>query len=243
MRLRISCEAAGGKIHPWTAFTKVMYFLWWNPLRIQRGQGTQGPPYQLVFGNTRQASQMHVASLHKPLKLSDDILHRVKPHIYTWTKAYGKNYISWRGTEATLNISETEMAKQVMNNKDDHFVKGKPISLGKMILGYGLVTAYGENWVKQRKLANHAFHGESLKEMVPAMVESVYLMLERWKGIKGKDVEVFEEFWFLTSEVISRTAFGSSYEEGRHIFQMISQLTTITSGDSPANRVLIIGRR
>lgn len=73
--------------------------------------------------------------------------------------------------------------------------------------------------------------------MVPAMVDSVDLMLERWKGAEGKEVEVFEEFRFLTSEVISRTAFGSSYEEGRHIFQMISQLLTITSRNLFARRI------
>ncbi|KAI4312983.1 hypothetical protein MLD38_037765 [Melastoma candidum] len=213
------------------AFIKVVYFLWWNPLRVQRmmvGQGVLGPQYQLIFGNTRQASQMNIAALHKPLKLSDDVFQKVQPHIYTWTKAYGKNYISWQGPEPTLNISDTEMAKQVMNNKDDHFVKGKPTSFIKMMIGYGLVMADGENWVKQRNLANHAFHGESLKAMLPAMVDSVYLMLERWKGIKGNDVEVFEEFRILSSEVISRTAFGSSYEEGRNIFHMISQLATLT---------------
>lgn len=75
----------------------------------------------------------------------------------------GKIYLSWHMSEPTLNISDTEMAKQVLSNKDDSFVKAKPISLGKMLVGCGLVTAEGENWVKQRKLANHAFHGESLK--------------------------------------------------------------------------------
>jgi cytochrome P450 len=33
----------------------------------------------------------------------------------------------------------------------------------RQILGNGLVTAEGEHWAKLRKVANHAFHGESLK--------------------------------------------------------------------------------
>ncbi|KAK8682348.1 hypothetical protein V6N13_054737 [Hibiscus sabdariffa] len=37
-------------------------------------------------------------------------------------------------------------------------------------------------WGKQRKLANHAFHGESLKNMTPAVMASVEAMLEKWKG-------------------------------------------------------------
>lgn len=33
-----------------------------------------------------------------------------------------------------------------------------------------------------RKIANHAFHGESLKIMIP--------MLERWKSHEGEEIEV-----------------------------------------------------
>ncbi|KAK9921904.1 hypothetical protein M0R45_030397 [Rubus argutus] len=41
------------------------------------------------------------------------------------------------------------------------------------ILGNGLGLAEGEHWAKLRKVANHAFHGESLKNMIPDMVASV----------------------------------------------------------------------
>ena len=51
--------------------------------------------------------------------------------------------------------------------------------------------------------------------MIPSMIGSIEVMLERWKHHKGKEIEVSEEFRILTSEVISRTAFGSSYLEGK----------------------------
>ena len=65
--------------------------------------------------------------------------------------------------------------------------------------------------------------------MIPAMITSVDVMLERWKHHEGKEIEVFEEFRLLTSELISRTAFGSSYLEGENIFQMMMKLTLLTS--------------
>ena len=65
--------------------------------------------------------------------------------------------------------------------------------------------------------------------MIPAMIASVEVMLERWKHHEGKEIEVFEEFRQLTSELISRTAFGSSYLEGENIFQMLMKLTLLTS--------------
>lgn len=63
--------------------------------------------------------------------------------------------------------------------------------------------------------------------MIPAMIASVETMLERWKCREDKEIEAFQEFKVLTSDVISRTAFGSSYLEGQHIFDMLTQMAVI----------------
>ncbi|KAF5939091.1 hypothetical protein HYC85_023350 [Camellia sinensis] len=99
----------------------------------------------------------------------------------------------------------------------------------KKLLGNSLVTSEGEKWSKLRKLANHALHAESLKNMVPAMISSVEMMLERWKQHECEEIEVFEEFRILTSQLISMTTFGSSYLEEKDIFEMLTKLGIITS--------------
>lgn len=60
------------------------------------------------------------------------------------------------------------------------------------------------------------------------MIASAEMMLERWENHEGKEIEVFEEFRLLTSEVISRTAFGSSYLEGKDIFEMLLKISSLT---------------
>lgn len=65
--------------------------------------------------------------------------------------------------------------------------------------------------------------------MVPAMIESVDIMLKRWKDTGTKEMEVYEEFKILTSDVISWTAFGSSYEEGKQLFQKLGALNILAS--------------
>lgn len=65
--------------------------------------------------------------------------------------------------------------------------------------------------------------------MTSAMIERVEMMLKRWKNIGTKEMEVFEEFRLLTSEVISRTAFGSSYEEGKQVFQKLGGLNLLAA--------------
>ncbi|XP_061989394.1 cytochrome P450 CYP749A22-like [Rosa rugosa] len=52
-------------------------------------------------------------------------------------------------------------------------------------------------------------------------------MLGRWKNHVGQEIEVFQEFRLLTAEVISRTAFGSSYLQGQHIFEMLMKLSSL----------------
>lgn len=64
--------------------------------------------------------------------------------------------------------------------------------------------------------------------MIPEMITSTEVMLERWKNHEGEEIEVNEEFKLLTSEVISRTAFGSSYLEGKNIFEMLMKLSFLT---------------
>lgn len=71
-----------------------------------------------------------------------------------------------------------------------------------------------------------------MQNMIPSMITSVETMLEKWKRYEGKEIEVFEEFRILTSEVISKTAFGSSYLEGQSIFDMLMKLTLLLSRNS-----------
>ncbi|KAI8527490.1 hypothetical protein RHMOL_Rhmol12G0079600 [Rhododendron molle] len=61
------------------------------------------------------------------------------------------------------------------------------------------------------------------------MIASVETMLERWEQNKAKEIDVYKESRLLTAEVISRTAFGSSYLEGENIFHMLTKLGMIAS--------------
>ncbi|KAH7515818.1 hypothetical protein FEM48_Zijuj10G0066600 [Ziziphus jujuba var. spinosa] len=74
-----------------------------------------------------------------------------------------------------------------------------------------------------------AYAGTGHTGMVPAMISSVEMMLKRWKSYEGKEVEIFQEFRLLTSEVISRTAIGCNYLRGKDIFEMLTRLALLTT--------------
>lgn len=60
--------------------------------------------------------------------------------------------------------------------------------------------------------------------MVPAFYESCNEMLTKWESLinnEGRcELDVWPYLEIMTSDVISRTAFGSNYEKGKKIFQL-----------------------
>ncbi|GAA0167372.1 oxygenase [Lithospermum erythrorhizon] len=211
---------------------KFLHKVWWTPTRIQRimrTQGIKGPSYTFPHGNTKEISQLRSETMGKPMDtISHDISSRIQPHVYTWKNIYGMNFLTWHGTQAQLFVTDPELIKQVLMNKEGAYPKMDVEGYAKKLLGEAIITNEGEKWAKVRKLANHTFHAESLKSMVPKMTASVEVMLERWKLQGGKEMDVFKEFGLLTTDVISKTAFGSSYREGKHIFEMVAKLTAVT---------------
>lgn len=73
--------------------------------------------------------------------------------------------------------------------------------------------------------------------MIPSMIESVDKMLKKWKDNGLKEVEVYEEFKIMASEVISRNAFGSSYEDGKQVFQKLEALNLLAAKNKYKNRL------
>lgn len=65
------------------------------------------------------------------------------------------------------------------------------------------------------------------------MAKSVVEMLDNWSAMLSNsgevEIEVSECFQTLTEEVITRTAFGSSYEDGKAIFRLQAQQMVLAS--------------
>nr|XP_017178985.2 cytochrome P450 CYP749A22-like [Malus domestica] len=131
------------------------------------------PSYRLVHGSTQEIVSMKSEAMGRPLNLSHDIQSTVQPHIHSWTKIYGRSFLQWYGTQAQLVIGGPELWKEILNNKERAYPKREPPPYVKKLLGDGLASTEGEKWGKLRKLANHAFHGDILRSMIPTMTTTM----------------------------------------------------------------------
>lgn len=62
--------------------------------------------------------------------------------------------------------------------------------------------------------------------LIPVMATSIVDMMDKWSAMSSSgevEIEVSEWFQNLTEDIITRTAFGSSYEDGKAIFKLQAQ--------------------
>ncbi|XP_013587370.1 PREDICTED: cytochrome P450 72A13-like [Brassica oleracea var. oleracea] len=226
---------------------RTLNWVWFKPKMLEsylRRQGLSGSPYKPLVGDVRRDYNMSMEARSKPIKITDDIIPRVVPFPSHMLKTYGRTFFTWRGPIPTITITDPEQIKEVFNKIYD-FQKPHSFPLSRLI-ATGLFSYDGDKWAKHRRIINPAFHLEKIKNMIPAFHQSCSEVVGKWNSIvsdKGSSCEVDVWPWLtsMTADVISRTAFGSSYKEGQRIFELQAELAQHLS--QAFRRIFIPGYR
>ncbi|XP_047177741.1 cytochrome P450 72A68-like [Vigna umbellata] len=213
---------------------RILNWLWFTPKRLERllrEQGVQGNPYTLFVGDTNEFVKMRTEAFSKPMNLfSHDIVPRVFSFFHHSIDTHGKNSFIWFGPAPRVTLTDPELIKEVFNKSNDF----EKITMNPQVrlLAPGLVRLEGEKWSRHRKIINPAFNLEKLKDMLPLFIKCCDDLISKWEKMLSfngsSEIDVWPFLQTLASDAISRTAFGSSYEEGRRIFQLLKEQTQLT---------------
>ncbi|KAG6416838.1 hypothetical protein SASPL_124279 [Salvia splendens] len=209
--------------------SKILNWVWFTPRNLEkrlRQQGFTGNSYRILFGDMKDMRRMTKEATSKPISFSHDFSHRIIPIFHFALNKYGEKCFVWFGPTPAIVVMKPELVREVLS-KSIVFQKlpGRPFV---RLMSKGLVTLETDKWAKHRRLINPAFHVNKLEHMVPSFYLSCDDMLSKWDEIVGSkgccEVDVWPYLQKLTSDVISRTAFGSSYLEGSKIFELQQEL-------------------
>ncbi|XP_027063965.1 cytochrome P450 72A225-like [Coffea arabica] len=206
----------------------ILNWVWFKPKKLEkylRQQGLGGSHYRLLFGDMKETAQMVKQAYSKPINFTNDIVPRILPFVDKLIRSSGTNCLTWMGPSPALLLIDPELVKEVLT-KNYVYQKPRNNPLGKL-LAEGFATYDTDKWAKNRRIISPAFHLEKLKHMVPAFCLSCSEMLSKWENSALADgsleLDVWPDIRTLAGDMISRTAFGSNYEEGRKIFELQMQ--------------------
>ncbi len=109
-----------------------------------------------------------------------------------------------------LLINHPDHIEDVLVNHPRKFIKGRVLKANKRVFGSGLLTSEGEFWLRQRRLAQPAFHRARIASYGSTMVEYTERLLHEWQD--GEERDIHKEMMRLTLQIVGKTLFDADVE-------------------------------
>jgi cytochrome P450 len=101
--------------------------------------------------------------------------------------------------------------EQVLKDRET-FIKSRGFRVLKTLLGEGLLTAEGESWFWQRRLAQPVFQQKRIDRYGVTMVEYTEQMLDTWHDGEAHDVHA--DMMRLTLQIVMKCIFDTDVDSG-----------------------------
>ena len=110
----------------------------------------------------------------------------------------------------SIFINHPDAIEGVLVTNARKYTKGRVLRANRHVFGEGLLTSEGEFWLRQRRLAQPAFHRARITSYAATMVEYTQRMLDGWQG--GEERDAHQEMMRLTLRIVGKTLFDADVE-------------------------------
>lgn len=107
-------------------------------------------------------------------------------------------------------LTDPEYIRHVLQINNKNYKKGIEYEHLKPVLGEGLLTSEGDFWLRQRRLAQPAFHRERIAGFVEKMVNCTDEMLNEWEKTKNNSFDLHAEMMHLALDIVGRTLLSTN---------------------------------
>jgi cytochrome P450 len=114
------------------------------------------------------------------------------------------------GAETVYLFSHPDLVRDVLVTSHKNFHKGRGLERAKNLLGEGLLTSEGDHHLRQRRLAQPAFHRQRVSAYGATMSSYAAVRRERWRA--GTEIDVHQEMMALTLAIVGKTLFDADVE-------------------------------
>lgn len=127
------------------------------------------------------------------------------------TSRYGDVFSTRMGSIVVTVLNHPDLIRDVLVTRQRLFAKGRALEEARRILGNGLLTSEGEFHLRQRRLAQPAFHRERVAAYADTMVDYATRASDRWRN--GMHVDMHAEMMRVTLGIVGKTLFDTDVED------------------------------
>ncbi len=114
------------------------------------------------------------------------------------------------GPQPVFLLNNPDYIRDVLVTSNRNFMKGEGLQRAKRLLGEGLLTSEGEFHLRQRRLAQPAFHRQRIAGYATTMSDYAARIRDQWRP--GETRDVAREMMRLTLAIAGKTLFDADVE-------------------------------
>jgi len=115
------------------------------------------------------------------------------------------------GLSQVVVLSHPALVDEVLVTQNQHFRKNPATRRLGSLIGRGLLSSDGEDWKRQRRVTQPAFHRARIAALSDVMVKYSARLLDNWRVGEVRDVQ--QEMMELTLQIACKSLFGAEVAE------------------------------